>query len=111
MSLSVPQFLQGLASSGILSPEKYQALEQSISPVEQVNPPAGLAQRLVKEQKITPYQAEAILAGAGAALKHGDYLITDRLGGGQMADVFKAIHREISDRFPADDVPAYANNP
>jgi len=94
MSLTAPQFLQALSESGIVTPEAYQAIEQSLGAIEKVNPPEALAQRLVREQKITAYQAEVLLVGMGSALRHGEYLIVDRLGGGQMADVFKAIHRE-----------------
>ncbi len=72
MSLSAPQFLADLASSGILSPDRYQTVEQSLSPIERVNPPQGLAQRLARDGVISPYQGEVLLAGMGAHLKHGD---------------------------------------
>ena len=51
-----------------------------------------LAQKLVREQILTEYQAKRFLQGKPHGLTVGKYVIQDRLGSGSMGRVYKAQH-------------------
>ena len=53
---------------------------------------AALVRELVGRDWLTPYQANQLLAGRGAALVLGPYLVLERLGEGATGQVFKARH-------------------
>ena len=57
---------------------------------------ASLAQALVDAERITPFQAEILLADAGTPLRLGRYLLLDRVGSGGMGQVHKAIHDRMN---------------
>jgi hypothetical protein len=54
-----------------------------------------LARLLVRAQRLTEYQAGALLQGKSRGLVLGNYLILDRIGKGGMGLVFKALHRRM----------------
>jgi WD40 repeat protein len=56
---------------------------------------AALAHELVKNGKLTPYQAAAVLQGKIKGLVIGAYDVVDKLGAGSMGIVLKAIHRQL----------------
>ncbi len=54
-----------------------------------------LARELVRQKKLTAFQAQQIYAGKGRSLVLGNYLILDKLGQGGMGMVLKAEHRRM----------------
>ena len=52
-----------------------------------------LAKRLVREKKISAYQAQVVYSGKGKSLTMGGYFVLDKLGQGGMGMVLKAEHR------------------
>jgi len=83
---SLPTFRNAALRSGLVSIELWEAT------VHEVGSDAGrIAQRLVAQGAVTPYQAQQLRFGRGK-LNLGPYLITDWIGQGGMGQVFKAVH-------------------
>src|ERR1700732_5365342 len=55
--------------------------------------PPALAQYLVEQGALTPFQADRILQRKGQGLVLGPYSLTDALGSGSMGTVYKATSK------------------
>ena len=67
----------------------------SLPPDQQPADGEALARELVKQKKLTKFQAEQLYAGKGKSLTLGNYVILDMLGQGGMGMVLKARHRRM----------------
>ena len=93
MPLTIDQFTHQVSSSGLMTEDGLRAWFKSES-FDQV-PLDGeqLARELVKQKKLTKFQASQIYAGKGTSLVLGNYVILDKLGQGGMGMVLKAEHK------------------
>ena len=93
MAVSLDQFSKQLTDSGVISGEDLNVFIGKL-PVE-ARPADGeqLAKRLVREKKISAYQAQVVYSGKGKSLTMGGYFVLDELGQGGMGMVLKAEHR------------------
>lgn len=95
MPVSLAQFRRQLTDSGLMSADELQMLVESFPNDSRPADGEQLARELVKQKKLTKFQAEQIYAGKGSALTLGNYVILDKLGQGGMGMVLKAMHRRM----------------
>ncbi len=91
MPLSVDQFAELLTSNGVLSPEEIEEFRRGFkgSNAEQ------FARELVRQKKLTAFQAQQCYSGRAKSLSLGNYVVIDKLGQGGMGMVLKAEHRRM----------------
>ncbi len=93
MGVSIDQFVQNLTDSGLMSADEVAAFRQSLP-----NATADgetMAKLLVRQRKLTKYQATAVYQGKIKHLMFGEYVVTDKIGAGGMGLVLKAEHRRM----------------
>jgi serine/threonine protein kinase len=95
MALTTDQFRDQLIASELLSPEDVSSALTSLSSEKQPKDGEQLARELVRQKKLTKYQAEQIYSGRGKTLVLGNYVVLDKLGQGGMGVVLKAEHKRL----------------
>jgi serine/threonine-protein kinase len=100
MPTSVAQFIEQLRSNDLLPEADLRAVEVDELAADRGRDAEPLAQRLVRDKKLTLFQATQLYRGRGAALVLGNYVVLEKLGQGGMGIVYKARHR-VMDRIVA----------
>jgi serine/threonine protein kinase len=88
-AVSLDEFASSIVSSGLMTTEQLSRLR---SHSDAANAQA-FVNKLIREGKLTPYQAKAVVDGNTKGLVLGNYVILDRVGAGGMGQVFLAKHR------------------
>lgn len=89
--VSSTALVEMLRRSRLLEPAQLDQLVQTLPDLPGGGQPFGEA--LVRRGWLTPFQAKRLLEGLATELVVGEYLILERVGRGQVADVSRARHR------------------
>jgi serine/threonine protein kinase len=95
MALSSEQFLNQVVASELLAQEDVSAFLSAFPDDRRPKDGEQFARELVRQKKLTKYQAEQIYSGKGKTLILGNYVVLDKLGQGGMGVVLKAEHKRL----------------
>jgi len=93
--LSIEQFTQQVASTGLMSADELQSFLEAFPHETRPGDVETLTRELVQQNRLTGYQAAQIGAGQASSLTLGNYVVLDQLGQGGMGMVLKAEHRRM----------------
>ncbi|MCI0640850.1 MAG: serine/threonine protein kinase [Gemmataceae bacterium] len=94
--VSASDFIGNVRKSGVVDTvtwDEYLRIHPALP-----NQPHLLADKLVREQLLTPFQAKHLLAGRHRGLVLGQYRLLDQIGKGGTGVVFLAEHRQLRRR-------------
>jgi serine/threonine protein kinase len=109
MAVTLEQIVKRLEDSGVLAGG---TLHDFIPPIASPKDGQELLRELIRQQKLTKFQAEQVLQGKGKSLVLGNYLLLEKIGQGGMGAVYKAEHRRMKRIVAVKMLPAaMMNNP
>jgi Leucine-rich repeat (LRR) protein/tRNA A-37 threonylcarbamoyl transferase component Bud32 len=96
MPVPLAEFVKRLSESGVMPADEIRAVQaRLLSGAVAPQDAQAFARELVKQRRLTPYQAATVYRGNAPDLVFGTYVVLDKLGQGGMGVVFKAEHRRM----------------
>jgi hypothetical protein len=95
MPLSLQQFIDNLSQTGLMSAAEVSTFCDRLPAGECPADGESLARAVMRQGKLTKYQATQIYQGKHKTLVFGEYVVLDKLGAGGMGVVLKAQHRRM----------------
>ena len=93
MPAEYAQFVAAVADAGLVSTDELQRAVTLLAAEQHSGDASELARLLVREGKLTKYQAAVAYQGKTDTLVLGNYIVLDKLGAGGMGRVYRAQHR------------------
>jgi serine/threonine protein kinase len=106
MAATIEQFIRDLVRSRVLDDDELAAIKADVRAKRLPRDAEGLARELVRQGRLTKYQAAAIYQGRAGELAMGNYVIVDKVGAGRMGFVYKAKRRGMDEAFALKVLPA-----
>jgi serine/threonine protein kinase/formylglycine-generating enzyme required for sulfatase activity len=95
MAVNLEQFIKCLEDIELMSRADVQTVIDAVPAPVRPQDAEQLARELVRQKKLSEYQAKQIYAGVGRGLVLGNYVVLDLLGQGGVGMVLKAEHRRM----------------
>jgi serine/threonine protein kinase len=94
-SMAVPfrEYVRRLVQSRLMTEREVAEYLDTFPPEKRPADGNALAEVLARDERLTPFQAKAILKGSHKGLVLGEFAILCEVGKGGMGRVFKAVHR------------------
>lgn len=89
-------FARALVEAGLIEPAELGEYLAQSGPTGRASGAEALVHELVRDGRLTAYQAAAVLQGKTKGLVIGNYVVLDKVGAGSMGLVFKARHRRMN---------------
>ena len=93
MPLTVKQYVQILIDSGLMTLDEIREFRDSLPAEKRIASVETLQRELVKQGRLTSYQASRVAEGRPKGLVLGKNVIVEKIGEGGMGEVFLAEHR------------------
>lgn len=88
------RFCERLEESELLSPDEVTEFRYSIPDIHRSRGLRELVEPLIRDGKLTGYQAALLIQEETPTLYYGPYLVLDQVGAGSMGTIYRVKHRE-----------------